>query len=475
MPERTELIAKAMRSVEEATPAAQADPTRPVYHFMPPALWMNDPNGLIHHNGWYHIFYQHNPYGSDWGHMHWGHGRSRDLVHWEHLPIALWPSKSKGEQHCYSGCALEAPDGKVIAFYTSIPNEDGSSAKFFSDQWVAVAEDDDLATWRKHEKNPILAPEIHGDLKVYDWRDPFVFTHGGTTYMALGGNVKGDDTQVPVVCYYKAKNDDLTEWEYLGPLFTEDGSKLPNIECPNFLKFGDTWVLLTSPHKTVGCYTGTFDPGRSPAFVSEKETLLDPGTFYAPQCFQDDSGRWIMFGWINCHRKDRPWNGSMTLPRVLSVAEDGTVLQAPAPELEALRKEHVSIADFDVEGILPIADIQGEALEIIMTFTRTGSEAAGIRVACDADATDGVDIVVQDCDVIVDGVTMPGVLPEDEETATVRIFLDRAILEVYCEGMCVSKEIDYTPGQTGVAVFSPVEPCHVCSIDAWTMGSAWSE
>ena len=68
-----------------------ADPTRPAWHFGPPAYWMNDPNGVCWHEAWCHLFYQHNPHGDAWADMHWGHARSRDLIHWEHLPLALRP------------------------------------------------------------------------------------------------------------------------------------------------------------------------------------------------------------------------------------------------------------------------------------------------------------------------------------------------------------------------------------------------
>lgn len=86
-----------MDAVTAAVPKAESVPSRPVFHFRPPAQWMNDPNGVIHHRCWYHVFYQHNPYADKWGHMHWGHARSRDLVRWEHLPIALWPSLEVGD------------------------------------------------------------------------------------------------------------------------------------------------------------------------------------------------------------------------------------------------------------------------------------------------------------------------------------------------------------------------------------------
>jgi len=76
---------------------------KPAWHYRPEANWINDPNGLVHHNGWYHMFYQYNPHGDQWGDIHWGHTRSRDLLTWETLPIALTPAAAKGELHCFSG------------------------------------------------------------------------------------------------------------------------------------------------------------------------------------------------------------------------------------------------------------------------------------------------------------------------------------------------------------------------------------
>lgn len=113
-------LQRAMQSVAEAAPRAAADPARPVYHFRPQAQWMNDPNGVIYHAGWYQLFYQLNPFGDDWGNIHWGHSRSRDLVTWEHLPIALWPSHELNEEHCFSGCAAVNGQGQPMLVYTSV-------------------------------------------------------------------------------------------------------------------------------------------------------------------------------------------------------------------------------------------------------------------------------------------------------------------------------------------------------------------
>src|SRR5262249_41549275 len=115
-----EAITRAMASVAGAVARVRDDPTRPVYHVLPPPLWCNDPNGPLYSKGYYHLFYQHNPYGDRWQHMHWGHVRSKDLVTWEHQPIALWPSLDRGEEHCFSGCAAVDAKGRPVLIYTSI-------------------------------------------------------------------------------------------------------------------------------------------------------------------------------------------------------------------------------------------------------------------------------------------------------------------------------------------------------------------
>src|SRR5439155_17724157 len=142
-------IDRAMTADRDAARRIGNHPARPTFHFLGPANWMNDPNGPIFYGGYYHMFYQHNPYGDKWGHMHWGHARSKDLVHWEHLPIALWPSKTQGEEHCFSGCAALNANGEPMIFYTSIGHPKPEC-------WIALPEDKDLLRWKKFDGNPVL-------------------------------------------------------------------------------------------------------------------------------------------------------------------------------------------------------------------------------------------------------------------------------------------------------------------------------
>ena len=154
-------ITRAMEAVRAAIPKARKDPTRPVYHFRPPAQWMNDICGAIHHKGMYHIFYQLNPFGADmWGVRGscWGHARSRDLVRWEHLPVAIVPSSDRGEMRCNSGCVTVDGRGIPMIFYTYVPEKRGTKRE----QWAAVARDEELVAWQKVEGNPLMAPGKNG-------------------------------------------------------------------------------------------------------------------------------------------------------------------------------------------------------------------------------------------------------------------------------------------------------------------------
>src|SRR3954451_12123480 len=161
-------LAKATQAVVDAIPVAEADPERPIYHFHPPSNWTNDPNGTIYYEGWHHLFYQLNPFDAQLGDQHWGHARSRDLVNWEHLPIAIWPSEALGERAIFSGGAVIAGDGRPRIIYTSI-------GKLQPEQWMAVPKDDELIAWEKYRGNPILTQEAHAGGPIAQWRDPFMF------------------------------------------------------------------------------------------------------------------------------------------------------------------------------------------------------------------------------------------------------------------------------------------------------------
>lgn len=236
-------------------------------------------------DGYYHMFYQHNPYADVWDWMHWEHTRSKDLVNWEHLPIALWPSVVEGENHCFSGSGYIMDNCKPILFYTSIGHENPQ-------HWAAIPEDNELKTWRKHPANPIIVMEDHDGLYIEDWRDPFLFRENGNTYMVIGGHPEGENGSI---MFYKVLNKELTKWDFLGTPFTgQEG----NWECPNFFKVGDKYLLIYSPHGRVEYYTGTMD-FENVKFNHEVHGDVDNGlNYYAPNTLQKADGRRILFGWI---------------------------------------------------------------------------------------------------------------------------------------------------------------------------------
>ena len=308
-----------MEAVSAAIPRAEADADRPVYHFRPPAQWNNDPNGTIFYKGWHHLFYQHNPFEAKWGHMHWGHARSRDLVTWEHLPIALWPSIEKGEEHVFSGAAIPGPDGRPLIFYTSIGKRD-------PEQWLATPADDELITWEKYPGNPVVSTKHHGHLKVFDWRDPFLFREQGKTYMVCGCNLRPSGGRAAVQLY-QATNRELTEWKHLGTVFEYRNPQTRNFECPNLFRLGAKWVLLVSPHNPCEYFVGNLDLQRA-LFTPETHGTLDPGMSYASNISWDDHRRTLLWLWGRTETKpEKGWNSVMTMPRVLSIDSDGFLRQ----------------------------------------------------------------------------------------------------------------------------------------------------
>lgn len=469
--EKNPAIDRAMAGVESAVGKAKVDVTRPVYHFHAPANWMNDPNGPIFFNGYYHMFYQLNPYGDNWGNMHWGHARSRDLVSWEHLPIALWPSKERGEEHCFSGCATTGSDGRAMIIYTSIGQ--GKRADDYAEQWGAIS-DGDLLVWGKHPKNPLLTDKLHGDLKVYDWRDPFLFRDGGRDFLVLGGNLNQRKGGQAVVLLYEAENPQLTEWKFRGVLFTHPDAKVVNIECPNFFPLDGHWVLVVSPHGKVEYFTGKFDPVAG-KFTAEQRGLIDGSdNYYAPNCLLDPQGRRVMWGWVRGFKSGLGWNGCLTLPRVLGVDSQGQLRERVAPEISKLRGERFELTEFKVvEGSRKI-EIQGDTLEIEIELESGTASDFGLKVRSARDGSAAVPIGYDGKSLGVGSARIPFSLRPDEKALTFHVFLDKSVVEVFAnDRACVTRVINAKSEDLGVEVFATRGEITVRSLKAWPLRPIW--
>jgi sucrose-6-phosphate hydrolase SacC (GH32 family) len=465
--ERDGLLAQAEASVRKAAEGVRDDPNRPVYHVLPPANWVNDPNGPIFYRGWYHLFYQFNPYGDGWGHMHWGHVRSRDLVSWEQLPIALWPSHDLGEEHVFSGCATVNPKGELMLFYTSIGSR-------LPEQWAAIPEDADLIKWKKHPANPILTEQLHDSVKVYEWRDPFVFRHDGKTYLVLGGNLNGGKGGQAVVNVYRADKDDLTQWQYLGVLFQHPDAGVKNIECPNFFPLGDKWVLIVSQGQPVQYFVGDLD-GKTMKFTAQQRGIMDAGSYYAPNCTEDGKGRRVLWGWVNGFPGGRGWNGCLTLPRVLTLGPDNTLRQQPAPELSKLRGKDGPATNHTLDDTARVLDeVHGDVLEIRAEFEPRDARALGLRVRRSADGQQAITIRFDGRELDVAGTKTPLSLLPGEKTLQLHVFLDKSVLEVYAnDRVCVTRVIGAGKDDQGVEVFATGGSARLQALKRWQLASIW--
>ncbi|WP_339819222.1 glycoside hydrolase family 32 protein [Paenibacillus sp. FSL R7-0216] len=345
---------------------------KPIYHFTPPANWMNDPNGLVYREGQYHLFYQYNPHGDQWGTIHWGHAVSTDLVHWQHLPIALAPSTELGEVHCYSGCAVIDDQGVPTLFYTSV-GEGERNAETGAEQWMATSPDG-LMTWVKSEVNPVLTSDAHDkDLIVRDWRDPYVWKEGDRWLMVLGGSVEGKGCAL----LYESAN--LQEWTFLHLLHTGEENLW---ECPNAFRLQDKMVLIYSPSDKVKYLVGSM--GDDLRFMKEQEGFVDHGGwegYYAPQSMLAPDGRRILWGWLPDNARGemteiQGWSGVQSIPRTVELRPDkNTLIFKPVAELQVLRENPFELPKTVWTQGHHKLETKGKAVEIIVEYELAGSEA----------------------------------------------------------------------------------------------------
>ncbi|HEY5836466.1 glycoside hydrolase family 32 protein [Streptomyces sp.] len=371
-----------------------AEPYRPQLHYTPERNWMNDPNGLVWHEGEYHLFYQYNPEGNDWGNISWGHAVSRDLVHWDELAVAIPATE---DEHIFSGCAVVDEhntsgfgESALVAVYTAWHPESRIQA-----QSLAYSTDRGR-TWTKYEGNPVL------DIGSTEFRDPKVFWYepGGYWVMAVVHALEWKIT------FYRS--DDLKQWTRLsdfGPANATGGIwEVPDIfELP---VDGDPerkkWVLAVSlnPGGVAGgsgaqYFIGDFDGVTFTAdnLTSDPErySWVDYGRdFYAAVSWNNaPGGERIWIGWMNnwadaTHAPTTPWRGAQSLPRTLAlrtVGDEIRLVQQPVEAVETLRRGPAStLRDHEVEPGRATLPVRGGALEIAAEFELGTAERFGLVV-----------------------------------------------------------------------------------------------
>lgn len=355
-------VAPLMNRFPPTDPAATAlcrklasDPLRPQYHLLPAHNWMNDPNGPIFFRGRYHMFHQYNPQAAIWGNMNWAHATSPDMIHWQHEGIALSPTTGGPDRDgVFSGSAV-LDHGKPTMIYTAVAPPESDADATLRDgvhtwretQCLAVAQDDDLRTWKKL-REPVIAAPPPG-LAVTGFRDPCLWREDNLWMLILGSGIphKGG-----TILLYSSP--DLRRWTYLHPLVEGSSSNDKAVnpvdtgdmwECPDFFPLGNKHVLLISTMGKVHWKVGAYANQR---FTPEKEGVVDWGAYYAAKTMLDKDGNRILWGWITETRPDAElitagWAGVMSLPRVMSLSAQNELQTDVAPAARQLRAEHAGV------------------------------------------------------------------------------------------------------------------------------------
>lgn len=353
---------------------------RPRFHLSPYTGWMNDPNGFSWYQGKYHLFYQSNPYSTQWDAMHWGHAVSEDLLHWTYLPAAMAPDQAYDSFGCFSGSAVELPDGKQLLLYTGVRKEGGETGREVQTQCAAVG---DGLDYRKYGQNPIIdETALPAGLSRSDFRDPKVWQEADGSLRCVVGAC--DDEHLGRILLFSSP--DGFDWTFESVLAENDGRLGRMWECPDFFPLDGKHVLLVSPqdmlpegfeyHNGNGtvCMIGHYHE-ESKRFVPEADQAIDYGIdFYAPQTMVTPDGRRVMIGWMqnwdtcNLARDEkRQWFGQMTLPRELSI-QNGRLYQRPIRELEQHRSGKVEYKNVELQGNLVLNGIRGRMVDMEMTI-----------------------------------------------------------------------------------------------------------
>jgi fructan beta-fructosidase len=428
---------------------------RPQFHFTSRRGWLNDPNGLVYAAGEWHLFYQHNPYGWDWGNMHWGHAVSGDLFHWRELPVALTPPKYG--DWCFSGSAVTDRDNTsgwrkgdnplLVCAFTSTGR--GECIAYSNDRG---------RTWAEYEGNPVVK---------HRGRDPKLIWHAATKKWVMAVYDERDGAARDVAFY---TSPDLKKWEFqsrIGDFF----------ECPDLYALpvdGDAnkvkWVLAAADGRYL---LGQFD-GKKFVKESDKHQVWY-GNFYAAQTFDSaPDGHRVQIGWGNgITFPGMPFNQQMTVPVELTLrtTDDGIRLVAePVKEIESLRDGKHAWKDVVLKpGTNPLAEVKGELFDISAEVRPGVAEAVTFTLR-------GVPVVydVKKGEVSCRGKAAPLKLRKDG-TVRLRILVDRGSVEVFGNGgqTALSVGVLLSPDDRSLALSARGGEAAVTALEVNLLKSAW--
>lgn len=315
--------------------------------------WINDPNGFVYFQDAYHLFYQHHPYSTQWGPMHWGHVKSHDLIKWDYLPIALAPHVlDAGGGAAFSGSAIDI-NGELYLMYTE---------NWIGYQHQVIAKSSNGIDFQMiNEGLPVIdASNLPFYSNPIDFRDPKIFLRNDTYYAVIGSR---QINQFGQVLLFKSNN--LIDWTHVGPVI-QGNLRLLHVlgymfECPDLFELNGKDVLIMSPQQIPGhrnnfgtvYVTGSLNvqTGSLEAWSLSEIEEIDYGfDFYAPQTMIDPQGRRIMVAWMQSWNRSPMtghlgWAGAMTIPRVISLDASNKLIQYPVEEIEQYRTqiEHMSV------------------------------------------------------------------------------------------------------------------------------------
>ena len=468
---------------------------------------MNDPNGLVYYDGEYHLFYQHIPNTiSPTGHLHWGHAVSSNLVHWQHLPIALypdhlgdiWSGSTIVDWNNTSGFQI-GKEKVMVSIFTQVKNRIQQQSLAYSNNRGR--------TWTMYLGNPVIA---NPDLQ--DFRDPKVFWHEKSKrwVMVLSG---GDR-----IIIYNSAN--LKEWTFASEFGKHDGSHEGKWECPDLFRLVvkadndiSNWVLLVSvlngsPNGGSGTqyFIGNFDGKKfTNSFPTSTIHWVDYGKDnYAGVTFSNaplEDGRRIFIGWMDnwSYAPDVPtsrWRGSLTVPRELNLKTSHSgqlqLVSSPIVELQAIRKRSINLADSIISDSIEflVADsLVSGAFEILVEFKWDAAAEFGLILMNEfgnktvlgnnveskrlfVDRRDSGCIDFSNC-FSVDRQLAP--LPSELKIIKLHVFVDWSSIEIFANDGCViMTNLVFPQSAYSILKFYAIGGnVLVPSCQVWEMGSAW--